>query len=165
MPASRTDPKGVLDPQGPPRQAAAMTPAPPPLTLSAIVERVAEHLKVYLLSGTLAAVGIDVATNVTDAMGGAMGGAMAPMGMNPLVASHPVALAVQAVGAAIFVAGATLYAANIWCGFRALRLLRFRFVERGPILKICGWSFAFLYLLGSVVVGAAVNAVYLALVD
>lgn len=135
-----------------------------------LVHHVTEHIKTYLVAGTLVAVGIDVATNVTASMGGAMasmGGAMAqaqPMlAMGGLSVPGPLALLVQGVGVAILAIGLALYGANMWCGYAALRAFRFRFHERGPVLQACGWSAAFLYVLGSVAIGLSVNAVYLAI--
>ncbi|MCK0168924.1 hypothetical protein MWU52_15320 [Jannaschia sp. S6380] len=137
------------------------------MAIAKLVHDVTEHLRVYLLSGTLVAVGIDVATNVTGSMGGGMSGAMAavPMQMDKLSIATPFALLVQGIGLTILAIGAALYAGNMWCGYAALRNLRFRFRERGPVLMACGWSLAFLYVLASVMIGIAVNAVYLALVN
>ena len=75
-----------------------------------------------------------------------------------------VVLAIQATGTLIAVVGGALYLANMWAGFITLRRFRFRFRERGALLKACGWSAAFAYVLTSAVIGVAVNAVYLALV-
>lgn len=136
------------------------------MSLTEFLHDVSEHLRVYLLAGTLAAVGVDVAANVSGSMRGDAGSAMAGMGMRvaPDDATFPVLLAVQAIGVLIALVGGALYLANMWAGFLALRRFRFRFHERGPLLKACGWSAAFAYLVISAVIGLAVNAVYLALV-
>ena len=127
----------------------------------AFVHDVTEHIKTYLVAGTLAAVGLDVVNNVESSMGGAMAGVDM---MAALSVPGPLALLVRGVGVALLVMGLALYAANMWCGFRALRDYRFRFENRGVVLQACGWSAAFLYVLGSLAIGASVNAVYLALV-
>lgn len=132
-----------------------------------LVHDVTEHLRVYLLSGTLVAVGVDVATNVDGSMGGGLSGAMAsmaPAAMPHLTVASPLALLIQGIGALLLAMGAALYAGNMWCGYTALRRMRFRFVARGPLLRACGWSLAFVYVLTSLTIGVAVNAVYLALV-
>ncbi|SFJ10525.1 hypothetical protein [Jannaschia pohangensis] len=136
------------------------------MSLSDFLHDVSEHLRIYLLAGTLVAVGVDVAGNVSGSMRGAPGTAMADMGMSlaPQDSSLSVLLAIQAIGAMIALVGGVLYLANMWSGFLALRAFRFRFKERGPLLKACGWSAAFAYILISAVIGLAVNAVYLALV-
>ncbi|WP_298429304.1 hypothetical protein [uncultured Jannaschia sp.] len=124
-----------------------------------------DHLKVYLLAGTLVAVGVDVAANVSGSMTGEMMvPSMTEMSAPMAVLSDPLALAVKAIGGLIALVGAALYLGNMWCGFVALRALRFRFEERGVILQAGGWSLAFLYVVVSAVIGLAVNAVYLALV-
>lgn len=135
------------------------------MDLTQLIQGVTEHLKSYLLAGTLVAVGVDVSTNVTGSMGGAMSG---PMGALPMAAgpwSWLLTLGVQGIGALIAAVGAVLYVATMWVGYVALRQLRFRFAGRGVVLKACGWSVAFLYVLVSAVIGLAVNAVYLALVS
>jgi hypothetical protein len=76
----------------------------------------------------------------------------------------PLALGVQVIGVLIALVGAVIYLGNMWCGYVALRAFRFQFRERGLVLKACGWSAAFLYVLVSAAIGLAVNAVYLALV-
>ena len=142
------------------------------MQMSALVQDLTDHIKVYLVAGTLVAVGVDVATNVTASMTGAtsaMADAMVTMRpvvgmMEALAVPLPVAWFLKAVGAAILLIGAALYAANMWCGYTALRNFRFRFEERGLVLKTCGWSAAFLYVLASLAIGLSVNAVYLALV-
>ncbi|MEM7710888.1 MAG: hypothetical protein AAF264_09115 [Pseudomonadota bacterium] len=126
------------------------------------IHRITDHIKVYLLSGTLVALGLDMAGDVTGSMGGAMSNAM---GMGPqTMLSGPTRLAIQGIGALIALVGAGLYLGNMWCGFVALRTFRFNFAERGVLLQLCGWSAAFLYVVISAVIGVAVNAVYLALV-
>lgn len=52
--------------------------------------------------------------------------------------SMPVKLGLRAIGALIATVVAVLYVGNLWCGFAARRALRFRFVERGLLLKGCG---------------------------
>ncbi|MEM9795934.1 MAG: hypothetical protein AAF919_05575 [Pseudomonadota bacterium] len=136
---------------------------------NALIQTVTDHIKVYLVAGTLAAIGFDVMSNVSAEMvppiAGIMGDAMLTMPMmDGLTVPGPVALLVQGIGASILAIGLILYGANMWCGFRALRQFRFRFKERGPVLKTCGWSAAFLYVVGSVAIGLSVNAVYLTLV-
>ena len=136
------------------------------MALAQTITDVTDHLKVYLLAGTLVAIGVDVTTNVTGSMGG-MGAAMGDLMAGPmdkLAVAAPLALGFKAVGLIVAAIGAMLYAGNLWCGFVALRRLRFRFEERGVVLQACGWSLAFVYVVSSVVIGVAVNAVYLALV-
>ncbi len=127
------------------------------------IHDITDHLKVYLLSGTLVAIGVDVAGNAGGPVGGAMIGGMDAMVVHPML-STPVALGVQLIGALIAVVGAALYLGNMWCGYVALRQFRFRFDNRGLLLQACGWSGAFLYVLTAAVIGVAVNAVYLTLV-
>lgn len=146
------------------------------MLLTTFLHDVTDHLRVYLLAGTLFAVGIDVAGNVSSAIDGGLGdsgaaGAMTGMGMTGMGMTSmagqtdlPVILAVQAVGALIALVGGALYLANMWAGFLSLRQFRFRFKERGPLLKACGWSAAFAYVLTSTAIGLAINAVYLVLV-
>lgn len=151
------------------------------MLLTTFLHDVTDHLRVYLLAGTLFAVGIDVAGNVSSAIDGGLGdsgaaGAMTGMGMTGMGMTGmgmtsmagqtdlPVILAVQAVGALIALVGGALYLANMWAGFLSLRQFRFRFKERGPLLKACGWSAAFAYVLTSTAIGLAINAVYLVLV-
>ncbi|WP_308916017.1 hypothetical protein [Jannaschia sp. LMIT008] len=136
------------------------------MRLAKMIEATTEHLKVYLYAGTLVAVGVDVAANTGGSMGGGMGSTLGrlPMDMADPVWLGPVTLGLQMVGALLLVLGVALYAANIWVGFAALRALRFRFVDRGLMLKACGWSMAFVYVIGSLLIGVAVNAVYLSLV-
>lgn len=136
------------------------------MQLTLFLHQVTEHLRVYVMAGTLAAVGLDVARNVSASMGDGPSAAMTGMGM--AIVTHEtntaVILAVQGIGLLIAGVGGALYLANIWAGFLTLRQFRFRFAERGPILKLCGWSAAFAYVLTSAVIGVAINAVYLALV-
>lgn len=146
------------------------------MLLTTFLHDVTDHLRVYLLAGTLFAVGLDVAGNVSSAVDGGLSesgaaGAMTGMGMTGMGITSmagqtdlPVVLAVQAVGALIALVGGALYLANMWAGFLSLRQFRFRFKERGPLLKACGWSAAFAYVLTSTAIGLAINAVYLALV-
>lgn len=137
------------------------------MQLNKFLHDVTEHLRVYLLAGTLFAVGLDVSGNVTmGAAEGGAAGAMAGMGMTAMVgdADLPVVIAVHAVGILIALVGGALYLANIWAGFLSLRQFRFRFKERGALLKACGWSAAFAYVLVSAAIGLSINAVYLALV-
>ncbi|MEM7490646.1 MAG: hypothetical protein AAF390_16130 [Pseudomonadota bacterium] len=136
------------------------------MSLVETIQDVTDHIKAYLLAGTLVALGADIARNVSGSVGGAMTGAMAtamPAAPN-LMLSDPATLAVQGIGALIGLVGAVLYLGNMWCGFVALRQFRFNFAERGVLLQACGWSAAFLYVVVSAVIGVAVNAVYLALV-
>ncbi|MFO6466013.1 hypothetical protein ACK8OR_16595 [Jannaschia sp. KMU-145] len=135
------------------------------MALVDLIHDATDHLKVYLLSGTLVAVGVDVAANVSGSMTGEMMvPSMTEMSPPMAILSDPLAFAVKAIGGLIALVGATLYLGNMWCGFVALRALRFRFEERGVILQAGGWSLAFLYVVVSAVIGLAVNAVYLALV-
>ena len=130
------------------------------------IHRITDHIKVYLLSGTLVALGLDMAGDVTGSMAGAVSGAMGGgSGAGPrTMLSDPVSFAIQGIGALIAVVGAGLYLGNMWCGFVALRTFRFNFAERSVLLQLCGWSAAFLYVVVSAVIGVAVNAVYIALV-
>lgn len=129
------------------------------------IHDITDHLKVYLVAGTFVALGVDVAGNVTETMGSAISGAMQAMPMPQAVVSHPTAVLIRGIGAMIAVVGAALYLGNMWCGYVALRQFRFNFKERGLLLKACGWSAAFLYVVVCAVIGVAVNAVYLALVN
>lgn len=131
------------------------------MALTDTIHDLSDHLKTYLLAGTLVAVGLDVTGDLSGAMGGAM---MVPMSMLPPAWDGPVHLAVQGVGLVIVAMGIALYLGNMWCGYVALRLFRFRFERRGPLMQACGWSAAFLYVVASATVGVAVNAVYLRLV-
>ena len=140
------------------------------MDLSTLLQPITEHLKTYFVAGTLAAVGRDVASNVEHSVGGSM--ATMPMVMMPVMEAMPEmaasglwAVALRGVGVGLLVMGLSLYALNLWCGYRALRAFRFRFRERGLILKACGWSAAFAYVIGSIAIGLSVEAVYLALVS
>jgi hypothetical protein len=139
------------------------------MTLVQMIHDATDHIKVYLVAGTLVALGVDVAGNATGGMGGMVGGAVAGMGNAMAMLDAPdlppaLGLGVQGIGALIAVVGAAMYLGNMWCGYVALRRFRFAFRERGPLLMACGWSAAFLYVLASAVVGLAVQAVYLAIV-
>lgn len=146
------------------------TAEPSPLRLSVAIHACTEHVKVYILAGTLVAVGLDVAGRAMGAAGGAMAGVVAgamaamPGGAHQGQVPSVFVWGIHATGALIVAVGAILYATNVWVGYTALRDLRFRFAERGPLLRTCGWSLAFAYVLVSAVIGIAVNAVYLALV-
>ena len=102
-------------------------------------------------------------------MGGSLASvpSMMPMmgAMPEMAASGIWAMGLRGVGLGLLAMGLGLYAANLWCGFAALRAFRFRFHERGMLLQACGWSAAFAYLLGAVAIGLSVEAVYLALVS
>lgn len=136
------------------------------MQVTLFLHQVTQQLRVYVMAGTLAAVGLEAARNVSASMEDGPSAAMTGMGM--AIVTHEtntaVILAVQSIGLLIAGVGGALYLANIWASFLTLRQFRFRFAERGPILTLCGWSAAFAYVLTTAVIGGTINAVYLALV-
>lgn len=127
-----------------------------------IIRDVSDHLRVYLMAGTLFAVGMDVAGRGTDAHAvTALGGALPTDGAAEMVT---LSILVHGLGWLIAAAGSALYLGNMWDGFVALRKLQPTLSMPPVLVAACGCSLAIAYIAVSAAIGLAVNAVYLALV-